>query len=313
MKKAVRLLVIVFGIPFFCYLFMEKGSIAHKEQPVASTAGFCVKVEEGTGDFTYDPEEILPRIMKAMLCGCGDETMYRAAAIICRTNLVYAWQQEGRPEEISLTSTGLGICRRGAFQKAQEAEKLKNAAAETVGIVLTYEGEVIPAPFFYLSAGQTRNAKEVYGDERFPYLQSADCSEDMQQEDFLTLYDYPKEEFYEKLRTIAGLENVQELTELTLEREQTGYVHAVSFHTENILISTQEVCETFALCSPWFDWEERSQSVMIRCKGIGHGLGFDVSYAQLLEQQGMDDTQILEYFYSHAVLDKRYNTVTKPD
>ena len=313
MKKAARLLVIVFCIPFFCYLFMKKDDIASKEQPVASTAGFTVKVEEDTGDFTYDPEEILPRIMKAMLSGRGDEVMYRVAAIICRTNLVYTWQQEGRPDEIRLTSTGLCSCKRETYHKAEDAEKLKSAAADTVGIVLTYEGKVIPAPLFYLSAGRTRNAKEVYGDDRFPYLQSTDCSDDMQQEDFLTLYDYPKDEFYQKLHTITGLEKVQELSELELEREQTGYVHAILYKMGNGLFSTQDVCDTFELCSPWFEWEERAQSVTIRCKGVGHGVGFDVNYGEILEKQGINESQILEYFYKGTTLDKRYNAAVKPD
>ena len=313
MKKAARLLVIVFCIPFFCYLFMEKDGIVPKEQPAASTAGFTVKVEEDTGEFTYDPEEILPRIMKAMLSGRGDEAMYRVAAVICRTNLVYTWQQESRPDEIRLTSTGLCSCKRETYHKSEEAEKLKSAAADTVGIVLTYEGKVIPAPFFYLSAGRTRNAMEVYGDDRFSYLQSVDCIDDMQQEEFLTLYDYPKDEFYQKLRMIAGFENVRELSELELEREQTGYVHDIYYKKENMLLPIQDICDSFDLCSPWFEWEERAQSVTIRCKGAGHGVGFDVNYGELLEKQGMDESQILEYFYKDVTLDKRYNAAAKPD
>ena len=51
----------------------------------------------------------------------------------------------------------------------------------------------------------------------------------------------------------------------------------------------------------------------IRCKGAGHGVGFDVNYGELLEKQGMDESQILEYFYKDVTLDKRYNAAAKPD
>ena len=112
---------------------------------------------------------------------------------------------------------------------------------------------------------------------------------------------------------IAGFENVRELSELELEREQTGYVHDIYYKKENMLLPIQDICDSFDLCSPWFEWEERAQSVTIRCKGAGHGVGFDVNYGELLEKQGMNESQILEYFYRGITLDKRYNAVAKPD
>ena len=46
---------------------------------------------------------------------------------------------------------------------------------------------------------------------------------------------------------------------------------------------------------------------MIRTRGIGHGIGFDVCYGAKLDAQGMEYRQILEYFYKDIMLDKRYN------
>ena len=46
---------------------------------------------------------------------------------------------------------------------------------------------------------------------------------------------------------------------------------------------------------------------MIRTRGIGHGIGFDVCYGARLDAQGMEYRQILEYFYKDIMLDKRYN------
>ena len=61
------------------------------------------------------------------------------------------------------------------------------------------------------------------------------------------------------------------------------------------------------LRSPDFDWEEQENLIMIRTRGIGHGIGFDVCYGARLDAQGMEYRQILEYFYKDIMLDKRYN------
>ena len=38
------------------------------------------------------------------------------------------------------------------------------------------------------------------------------------------------------------------------------------------------LCQALELRSPDFDWEEQENLIMIRTRGIGHGIGFDVCY-----------------------------------
>lgn len=307
MKKAARLLAVLFCIPLFCSFFMIPKESGKKKERIVSTAGFAVSVEEETGKFTYDPEEVLPLIMVRMVSGEQQEILYEAAAVICRTNLVYAWEQEDRPTELSLDKTGLSACSRHVYRNLAQASDLENAAYRTMGIVLTYEGEVIPAPFFYMSAGSTRSSREVYGDRRFPYLQTVDCSNDMYRKDFLKQYFYRKEEFYEQLSQITGWQSVCNLADMELNKEETGYVHSIFCIKEQQTMPAEEFCKAFGFCSPCFDWEERESRIMIRTKGIGHGLGFDVCFGADLARQGMDYQKILEYFYNGTKLDKRYN------
>ena len=49
-----------------------------------------------------------------------------------------------------------------------------NAAEETYGEVVTYDGELIKTPYFSQSDGRTRSAEEVFGWTHTPYLQSVD-------------------------------------------------------------------------------------------------------------------------------------------
>ena len=74
-----------------------------------------------------------------------------------------------------------------------------------------------------------------------------------------------------------------------------------------MVLTADALSEVMELRSPDFDWEEQENLIMIRTRGIGHGIGFDVCYGARLDAQGMEYRQILEYFYKDIMLDKRYN------
>ena len=66
---------------------------------------------------------------------------------------------------------------------AENYRKLKNALESTAGQVLFYEDGLAMTPFFNLSNGYTRDAKEVLGKEEYPYLKIVECPEDVNAED----------------------------------------------------------------------------------------------------------------------------------
>lgn len=308
MKKMLRLLLFLFSIPLVCSFFMKKNETQEEgvSGRLTSTIGFRVEVTEVTGTFSYDPEELLPYTMLSLLAGEEGKELERAAAIVCRTNLIYAWEREGNPVTLDFAKTGLTFCGRKVFRKMQNTDTLLQAVQDTQGMILTYEGEVIDAPFFYLSAGSTRNGAEVYGAGRCSYLRARECINDLSREEYLQQYFYGKKEFYQKLsRWIT--QPVFSLSDLELYRETTGYVHNIFYKKAEITIPSDAFCEEFGLRSPCFNWEEREDRIMIQTKGIGHGLGFDVCEASFLAEQGYSCYDILTYFYSGVMPDRRYN------
>ena len=110
MKKLPRLLAILLCFPLLGNLFITEDERPQREERMASTAGFSVIVETQNGSYCYDPEEVLPFMMASMLADQKGEELCRAAAVICRTNLVYKWQQENRPGQLILEDTGMA-CR----------------------------------------------------------------------------------------------------------------------------------------------------------------------------------------------------------
>lgn len=310
MKNMLRLLAIVFCIPMVASLFATKDvcSETYRER-IMSEAGFGVRIEEATGSYTYDPEELLPLVVAACVQGEQEEALYQAITVICRTNLLYAWEQEGRPQVLPWEKCGFSLKSMCNDTKPIKRTELDKAVQETLGIVLTYEGQVIPAPFFYMSAGRTRSGREVYGEESYPYLCSVDCSENMTRENFLKLTFYEKEEFYQQLEQITGAYPITSLEDVEINREESGYARSIYCKQNGRTIGTNELCKIFGWCSPCFEWEERERQVVVRTKGIGHGLGFDICYGARLAEQGMNYEELLAYFYSTALPDKRYNAV----
>ena len=292
MKKLSRLLVILLCFPLLGNLFMAQAQRPAKEERIASTAGFLVCVETQDGSYCFDPEEVLPFMVISMLAGLEGEELYRAAAVISRTNLVYDWEQAGRQEQITLN---MEIDCRAAIP-----QELYSAVSDTAGIVLTYEGEVIPAAFFYMSSGKTR-------DMGLPFLKSADCADNLYRKEYLKQYVFQKKDFYTRIKEISGWRYCDSLQNMELDRDESGYVNTIHCKGEDLLLMAEELCQAFELQSPDFDWEEQPDCVVIRTQGIGHGIGFDVCYGAGLVAQGMEYPQILDYFYNHVIPDKRYN------
>ena len=99
--------------------------------------------------------------------------------------------------EISETELGLAGKPREELKKTwgtdgflEKYSRLEEAAAQTAGIVLTYQGKLITPLFCKLSAGNTRE-----GGENYPYLSKVSCPDDVQAEDFIHYLAYSGKHF----------------------------------------------------------------------------------------------------------------------
>lgn len=149
-------------------------SDAAKNDASAINSAFLVTVHESRGDFYYAPEKIVELMVAAQIpeeivfsqgedyvetasqsAYDSEQEYLKALAIVLRTNLVYEWEREGRPENLDLDSTGLCIQELRTDTDGEDADKKKEierAVAFTYGAVITKEN-VIAAPFFTSSQG----------------------------------------------------------------------------------------------------------------------------------------------------------------
>lgn len=156
--------------------------------------------------------------------------------------------------------------------------KLEKAWNDTEGQVLYYGEDVALTPYFRLSNGTTRDAKEALGSEDYPYLKMVECPLDVES----------KEEL--KTRTFDDLKAEVK------ETDSAGYVLSVQAGEETV--NGEEFRNAYDLDSSCFTLQDYDGKLRITTRGVGHGLGMSQYTANRMAKEGKDYKEILDYFFS---------------
>ena len=117
-----------------------------------------------------DIEEYLKGVVAAEIPPDWEFEALKAQAVASRTYALYQKQSAGnRPYHILATvDSQLYSGNRG------EHPQTVRAVQETRGVVITYQGEIIPAFYHSSCGGHTENAAELWGIDE-PFLKGVDC------------------------------------------------------------------------------------------------------------------------------------------
>ena len=185
-------------------------------------------------------------------------------------------------------------------------QKCIDAVSSTKGMYLTYEGYPVTAPYFAVSAGATRNGNEVFGSNDYGYLKSVVCGRDFTSGDYVHSERMGKGVFLEQLREFRpGVEWEEGETPeeaFPVRKDKAGYVLEIG--TGENAMSGELFRTIFALNSSCFELREEGGSVIIKTKGVGHGLGLCQYSANEAAKKGSDFIDILNYFFSEIVIEK---------
>lgn len=179
---------------------------------------------------------------------------------------------------------------------------IKAAVSATDGQVLEYEGEPILAAFHSSSAGKTEAGIELWGN--VPYLSSVTSPETADDvPNFITTVEVTADNFKE---TIAV-----KYPDLKLEGDASGWVKDAqkddSGRVRSISICGQAVSGSdmrslFALRSTAFELKYDNGVFVFTVTGYGHGLGLSQYGANVMAKKGFTYTEILNHYYSGAML-----------
>lgn len=178
---------------------------------------------------------------------------------------------------------------------------LKQAVQGTKGIVLTWENKVVSPPFFRLSAGQTRDGREIFDGQQFIWCRSVPCAHDIESAEFLQEKRWEKDAFCKRLKQEGFLLPGQD-ARIVLTRDSAGYVTSVV--CQDSQMEGERFRKLFDLASACFSLREEQGEIILQTKGVGHGLGFDQYAANRLAEEGMDYIGLLDHFFDGLTLEK---------
>lgn len=301
MRKLAAAMLFVLLFPYIVTMAWT-GTVEGQNGTAGALSGRRVLLDRGETSAYMDLEEYLAGVLAVQIpADYGEETL-KAQAIIART---YICSRMGEEKEIPESALDLDylegkqLARLWGEAAAENYQKLKAAAEATRGLVITWEGELIEPLFCRASAGKTRS-----GGEGYPYLEPAECPEDLEAEGYLQAVTFSREEFAERIRSIPGAGEVtaEELPGAIqiLETDGAGYVRRVQIGTK--AYTGEEVQYALGLVSPCFSFEEYDGGLRAVTKGIGHGYGFSQYGANRRAGEGWTAEELLGYFYKNIVL-----------
>lgn len=245
--------------------------------------GKTVSLELDGQYIVLDVESYLKGALPAILEGTEDIEVWKALAIIERTNIYKKMEGLTNIDEDDLDMEYLSEeeLRKlwGERNYEDYMETVERAILETVGMTLQYDGEYIDALFHRVSIGTTVSAEELLG-EAVPYLTAVVSSHDVESKDYMNI-------------TTVSRETMQELT--VLESTEHGYVKRVSCNGEEL--TGEEAQKRLGLSSLNFYIEDMGEEYRIVCLGKGHGLGLSLYGASVLAEDGATCEDILLYYY----------------
>jgi len=175
--------------------------------------------------------------------------------------------------------------------------KIMRAVNETDGEIITYEEEPISAVFFSTSSGQTENARDVWGGD-VPYLVSVKSDGDEESPRFTDEVEFTFSEFKDKINTRA--EKIEFSDDpgswiTGIVKNDTDSVNSLDIC--GVTLKGTEVRALLGIRSTSFE-TEIADSIIIKTKGFGHGVGMSQWGANYMAKMGYDYKDILKKYYT---------------
>lgn len=259
---------------------------------------------ERNGIQTYiELEDYLPGVIVCQISQeCSMEAL-KCQAVIARTYICRLmdgrsaiWEEELDLDYLSENQSNAPWDRE---KTAEYLGKCRQAAEDTAGVVMQYEGREILPLFHGMSAGRTRA-----GDENYPYLQSVESRWDTKREDYLQTMEWGLPAFAGLINGIPGAAAVapeQLPAEIqTVKKDDAGYILQMKVGAKTY--TGEEIQYALGLPSSCFTFEGNSEGIRAFIRGSGHGYGLSQAGADAMAGEGWGYQDILNYYYKNISL-----------
>lgn len=220
-----------------------------------------------------------------------EEDAICAQVILARTNL---YANADRQDEMIKQAARYIKNKHMSGETLQQYKRFQKAAQETKGQVLKQNGEIREMPYHALSAGKTRDGREVLG-ESFSYLPSVETEKDIDSPLYVEGCYFTQKELEKVLKAVyPGFQMKEGIVEIK-SADSAGYVMEIQIG--NQVFQGERLREILKLPSSCFTIQKMEEQVRFLCKGVGHGLGMSQYTAHQMALEGKDYKEILGYFF----------------
>lgn len=289
-----------------------------------------------------DVEKFIPCVLAARMDMESPKEALKAQAVVIRTYILYKMNDR---EEIPATELALPYITYEEMKikwenksRIENTGSLKEIIYNTFGLrqnkyfvekynylcqiidktnlqVMKSDGELILPLFHEISAGTTRDGKEVFGG-KYAYVLSVKCDDDIEVKGYLEVNYFTVEEVIEKMKkgkiivykdnqemfidSDNGQVSVDEFLKLfTYKIDENGYV--ISVRICDTYISGEDFARAIGANSTNMQIEKYEEGIRVTTKGKGHGFGLSMSQAKALAEDGADYEKILKTFYDVTI------------
>jgi stage II sporulation protein D len=243
-----------------------------------------------------DIEDYLQGVLASEIPHGWEDEALKAQAVAARTYALYQKRKAGRrPYHIRATVSNQVYGGSGG-----EWPRGARAVKETRGIVIVYNGEIIPAFYHASCGGHTENAYELWGIDE-PYLRGVDC--ECQEISQYGLW----EKKIGKMQVIGALKRlghrVSDILGMDIQgitpagRVKEVAVRSLQGKTVIPAESLRAALGNTLVPSVFFELELESNEVVFSGRGSGHGVGLCQWGAEEMAERGFDCKKILAHYY----------------
>ncbi len=305
----------VFLLPYVCaclwgHVGVEKEVLRQNQyhSKEAEGAERYVQAQMSWGTWEIPLEEYVVYKLESVMPDTYETEALKAQAVLVRTELVEVMAKE-ESGQLRVAGDGLDKWYEADTEETERLIPYRQAAAETEGLYLCYEGQPVQASYFKISNGQTRTAAQVWHTDKLPYLQSVLCGQDRAAPDFGSKTAVSRTGFLHEIQSHidAGCSEEQLWEGLELTYDDAGYVTEVSFVVDGEKaagIDGETFRYLFSLPSASFEIEQTPTQIIFNVTGVGHGFGMSQYGANCLALNGETYDQILRKFFFGTKLAK---------
>ncbi|MDE6678261.1 MAG: stage II sporulation protein D [Ruminococcus sp.] len=184
-------------------------------------------------------------------------------------------------------------------------DKINNAVNEVMPYIITYEDEPIISAFHSMSSGKTESAENAWGTP-VDYLVPVESSYDISAPKYFEEVSYSKEQ----LRQILA----EKFSGITLGDDFTEWININSVSDSGTVLSAivgdfkvtgNDVREILGLRSACFEISYNGETVTIKTKGFGHGVGMSQYGANGMATDGKNWRDIIEHYFPKCTVEKQ--------